>query len=186
MILPDQTTHYKSCVGLLLSATTIIILLVFTIYKVQTLTDAIDYSIQAIEVDGWFEEGEVFDQKENQFMIAAGLSAYDGGKNEDEIDPRYGELKFIVKTWGQGITGADGMAWRQIPTRPCKREDFNYQDDDEEQEQSYFFKLQDKKKIELSVYGRRLMCPRSLQQLTIYGTFDSAETANLMIAFEKC
>ena len=59
-------------------------------------------------------------------MIAAGLTAYDGGKSPDTIDPRYGELKFILKTWGEGISGVDGIAWRQIPTRPCKREDFNY------------------------------------------------------------
>ena len=31
-------------------------------------------------------------------MIAAGLTAYDGGKSqEDTIDPSYGELKLIAK-----------------------------------------------------------------------------------------
>ena len=75
-------------------------------------------------------------------MIAAGLTTYDNGKSqEDTIDPSYGELKLIAKSWGAGISGVDGISWKQIPTRPCKREDFNYQDDEDEQEQSYFFKL---------------------------------------------
>ena len=55
-------------------------------------------------------------------MIAAGVSAYDGGHYPIE-DPEVGTVKLIYKSWDV-IDGQDVLSFNEIPTRPCKEDDF--------------------------------------------------------------
>ena len=55
-------------------------------------------------------------------MIAAGVVAYDG--NHDSIeDPEVGTVKLVYKVWDV-IDGEDVMEFKEIPSRPCLKEDF--------------------------------------------------------------
>ena len=64
-------------------------------------------------------------------MLAAGVTAYDGGQGIT-LDETYGKLKIILKSWGEGITGLDGIRWKEISLKPCKREDLNFDNTIEE------------------------------------------------------
>ena len=55
-------------------------------------------------------------------MIAAAVSSYDGDHYPIE-DPEVGTIKLYYKTFDV-IDEKDTLAFKEIPTRPCTKQDF--------------------------------------------------------------
>ena len=57
-------------------------------------------------------------------MLAAAISGYDS-KTDPIEDPEIGTIKLMFKSWDVANIDADEtLRFEEIPTRPCKREDF--------------------------------------------------------------
>ena len=58
-----------------------------------------DYKVQLHEKENFYNTTDPFGS-EQEFMIAAALTAYDGDPSSIE-DPSYGQLRIFMKKWGE-------------------------------------------------------------------------------------
>mmetsp|Transcript_13138 Transcript_13138/g.16716 ORF Transcript_13138/g.16716 Transcript_13138/m.16716 type:complete len:106 (+) Transcript_13138:308-625(+) len=105
-------------------------------------------------------------------MVAAALSNYDGGKTKNITDPSIGRLKFVLKEWGEGIVG---IQFRELKTRLCEREDFNFDElQDKRISKTKFYPIDKNMASDLRTYGPGTMeCPQYVEDIKISGNFDT-------------
>ena len=116
--MPDEKDEYRTFAGALLTVITVIIVLVYAGFKLQTLLDYKDYKVQQKVFDDYFNV-EIPLTPDDGLMIAAAVTRF------EQIPPHIGALNFYRKQYSpntdQNVTRLD--------SRPCTRDDFNVNGD---------------------------------------------------------
>ena len=99
MLLPDEQGLYRTQLGAMLSILTLLLVIIYGSFKMSTLVNMYDYSVQVRSVGGYFEETQKFHAR-NGLMFAAGLSTF-SDQTEVEEDPSIGVIRFYWKRWSQ-------------------------------------------------------------------------------------
>ena len=176
LLLPDGKNEYRTCGGTLLSLCSAFVVIAFATLQVTKLIDRSEFSIIHEAEENYFADTVPLSEMEN-FYIAAGITAYDGKKTE--LTPDIGTIKFYHKTWSQSA----GIEFKEVDTRPCTQEDFNYGDIGNEN--SRFFET--KQTIgDLKTYGSSMRCVTNPEDMYIFGNYNTGNAANLMVVFELC
>ena len=71
----------------------------FAAYRLTALATNLDYKIQVHDQKYFYDSTDEFTFKDNRFMIAAAVTAFDGS-SEDITDPEIGQVKFYMKRFG--------------------------------------------------------------------------------------
>ena len=93
MLLPDQKDEYRTFIGAVLTISSIITVLVFATFKIDTLVNYIDYKVQIRTFEEYYDYRDRIDSSSG-FMIAAGIPAKGATSAGDPIPPDIGALKF--------------------------------------------------------------------------------------------
>ena len=116
--------------------------------------------------------------------MAAAVTSFDGS-SEDITDPEIGEIKFYLKHWDVDDV-IKGVHFKELESRICQASDFNdiegtYND------VSPFYPLKPQSKTDLGTYGvGKMRCLANLDELKMWGGYDTESASHLMIVFEKC
>ena len=104
--------------GANLSILTILSVLIYAVFKFNSLVNRNDYKVQVYSQENFFEAKDEFTY-ETGFTLAAGITSYDG--NPDDItDPSIGEVKFYMKSFGSGLF-TDPFV--ELETRRCEKDE---------------------------------------------------------------
>ena len=103
----------------MLTLITIIFLTTYATWKIIGLFSQVDYKVQVHEQENFYDMEEVFGYKDG-FMVAAGLTAYDGN-SQDITDPSIGRLKFVKKSFGW--TDTERVEFRDVETQVCNQKE---------------------------------------------------------------
>lgn len=170
----------------MLSIFTIIVVLAYASFKFIAMISHEDYKVRTMNLDGFFEDTDPFDHSHG-FMIAAGIfgnqertSMYDyWEETRIEIPPEIGEFNIYVKIydWHNGR--------RNIPieTEWCTAEDFDA--NEESNSNSRFYKTLHTNRDVID-YGPHLRCPVDVNNLSIYGNYETNEHQTVQVVFELC
>ena len=123
LVLPDGRKQYNTCLGSLLSIITFFTLITYSFYRLLQSINLDDYTVLEQHYENYYN-GTNFFGYVDEFIVAAGLSDYSGGKNKNITDPTMGQLRFIMKSYGH--SDIKGIQFKQLETRPCTDADFNY------------------------------------------------------------
>ena len=116
------------------------------------------------------------------FMVAAAVTAFDGS-SVDIQDPEVGEVKFYLKNWDVDEVNYS-LKFTQLKSRICNRDDLNYGNSSDE---SPFFPISQYNQVELAQYGAgKMRCLDEVENLKLWGDYDTSKASNLMVVFEKC
>ena len=155
LLLPDGKQEYRTFIGVILSLITISILLPYLIWKTQVIIGQEDFKVYTKELQNYYTMKDEFGMGQ-KFMIAAGISAYDGS-SEDEEDLSVGKLRFILKQWGtDDLEGTGGFRYIELRSRKCSEEDFNLPDGSNSNSQ--FYQLEDEFETDLLIYSPKMRC----------------------------
>ena len=177
LLLPGNRDKYKTLLGSFLTILTGVVLLSYAVLKFNDLIEHEQYTLQQDFQENFFDES---DQFSSNFHVAAGLSPYDASPEPIE-DPTYGQLKMYYFQWDIDDPNLD--LYKEIPTKLCSHEDFNYSDSLNEESKFYPVELQAEKS--LKQVGTKMKCITG-DKLELFGNFNSQKTKNLRIIFEKC
>ena len=72
----------------------------------------------------------------------------------------------------------------EIPTRPCKREDFAFPGEDNSS--SLFYPAKKTSEADLKVSWQKLKCVDRETELKMFGRYETQATQNIMVVFELC
>ena len=103
--LPDASTQYRTFNGSIFSIMTVVVMLVYGVYKMTNLVTYSDYAIQMHTKEHFFNDTDAFGS-EQEFWLAGGVTAWDGS-SLDITDPSIGQVKFYKKDWYPGSPFAD-------------------------------------------------------------------------------
>ena len=181
--LPDGKNEYRSFVGSVLTLLTFINLLSFIVYKLLALVSFSEYTFQHHTQENYFDSEDIFKASDSNFMVAAGITAYDGS-SEIITDPSIGELKFYKKGWS-GAETPSGL-FQPIATKTCAQSIFYHSDDIENTGDTRFYLTSQNSLVDLQIYGPKLQCLEKPKDVVLWGNYDSSEASNLMVVFEKC
>ena len=95
-----------------------ILLLMYSAYKLNTMVNFSDYKIRMQENENYFQHTDQWGAK-NDFALAACVTAYDGS-SEDIEDPSIGKLKFYMKGWAS--SGGDDY-FVELDQRACTQDE---------------------------------------------------------------
>ena len=97
-----------------------LLVLSYTVFKLQSLLAASDYSVTKNVQFEYYKPEDVFGFEDN-FQIAAAFNKWDGEAVPIE-DPSIGELKFVMKAWGS-------RDWpnffTELPSHYCTQKELN-------------------------------------------------------------
>ena len=113
-LLPNGEDEYRSFLGSFPSLLLAMLLLGYATYKIEGLTLNSDYKTQIHDQRYFYDAADEFTFEEDGFMIAVAITAYDGS-SDNITDPEVGELKFVMKTWGDVL-----LSFTELPSVPCK------------------------------------------------------------------
>ena len=116
LFLPDNQSLYRSFLGAMLSIMTILLLSSYALWKLANLINRKDYTVRMYDQENFYDIKESFGP-EDGFMLAAGLTAYDGNQ-EDITDLSIGRLRFIKKSFSYS---EKGIQFKDVQTRPCNQ-----------------------------------------------------------------
>ena len=124
LLLPDRKNEYRTFAGGLLSITTIIVMLLYTIYKFNVLISNYDYKVQLRRMESYYSEKDVFSYNDGFRLAAAITTDNDDYEKSIDIPPEYASIKFIRKSFDWD----DGLLFKELEMRPCK-DDFQIGDE---------------------------------------------------------
>ena len=119
-------------------------------------------------------------KQEDGFAVAAAIWHGDESLNTIEEDPEIGQIKFVVKHWGDP---SEGPKFRKLATRTCRPEDMSVSEGETRNEYGFFSFDPDTVTNEAEVKDR-LVCAD--EPYEIKGHYDSYSAANLMVVYEVC
>ena len=166
-----------------MSTMTIIMLLIYGGYKMVQLTTFDDYKTQIRVEEHYFNPDHKFSMSDQQFQVAAAITAYDGDPEPIE-DPSYGTLVFKKKQWNYQDEPFVEFGFADLKSRPCTESDFNWGDGRESDKESLFYPIASFNKNDLKIYSGKMKCLD--EDVDIFGNFDQQVASNLMVIFEKC
>ena len=143
------------------------------------------YQVQLQTLDNFYDTTDSF-SVEDGFMVAAAVTDFAaGGGNVDITDPEIGEIKFYLKNWDVTWTSSI-INFKEIETKVCTEADLN----DHEgtySDVSAFYPVKQSSVQYVKKYGPGVMrCIKNLDDLKLWGNYDTDKTSNLMVVFEKC
>ena len=116
LLLPDGKQEYRTFIGSILSLITVLIFLPYLVWKMEVIFSQEDFKVYTKELQNFYTQDDKFGMGQN-FMIAAGITAYDGSP-ADEEDLSVGKLRFIMKVWGTGeLEGTGGFKLIELRSR---------------------------------------------------------------------
>ena len=119
LLLPDGKNEYRTFAGSVLSLFTILVVIFYGGFKLQILMGRDAYKVQVQDKDLVFSDTEKFGS-DMGFNVAAAISGV------DEVPPEIGAIKFYKKSW----TPTEWITWKEIETRRCSLNDFDYEEED--------------------------------------------------------
>ena len=159
-----------------MSILTVFLLIIYSVYKLNTMIGIKDYKIQMQNFENYYSHTDEWGS-DNGFTLAACLTAYDGSREVIE-DPSIGQLKFYRKGWSNS-EGVDYFS--EIASRPCMEEELLGNTED-----TSFYKAARSSISDIVMYGPKMKCPVNRDQMELWGHYDTTETNNIMVVFEKC
>ena len=118
LLLPDEKDEYRTFAGALLTVITVIIVLVYAGFKLQTLLDYKDYKVQQKVFDDYYNV-EIPLTPDDGLMIAAAVTRF------EQVPPDIGALNFYRKQYSPNTD----LNITRLESRPCTRDDFNVNGD---------------------------------------------------------
>lgn len=118
---------------------------------------------------------------EKGFTVAATIASLVGSPNPTE-DPEIGQVKFYRKQWDREDPDVS-MTLTEVPSRPCKTEDFN--DDEDTKPDALFYSPSKLSKLDLAKFGKTLKCIDA-EPFDLLGSFETSKASNLMVTFDLC
>ena len=126
-----------------------------------------NYKVQERNYNKEFSNTDRFTQK-NDFMVAAAL--VDGSQKNIKIPEDVGSFKFYRKTWKT----EDGLNFKEIETRPCSRDDFNWGNYSFSDQKSLFYQAGDSLE-ELESTWSEYICIVDPNELYTSGNYNEAQ-----------
>ena len=161
-----------------------LVLLTYGSYKMIKLSNLEDYKVGMYILEDHYASTATFGSADG-FTIAAAITSYDGS-NEDITDPEIGEIKFYLKQWDVDEPNFD-LRFVELENKVCQPEDFNFGNVTDEANVSTFYPVKELSESDLKSYGpRKMRCIKNLDELKIWGDYDTNKASNLMVVFEKC
>ena len=80
-----------------------------------------------------------------------------------------------------------GLRFTELPTRPCPGEFFSNitKEEQDDIDESGFYRVDYHSRSDVYNYGSKMLCIAD-SDVQLWGNYDTAVTANLMIVFETC
>ena len=183
LLLPDGYHQYRSFIGAILSVMTLVTITLYATFQVEQLINLENYKVQLHTLENEYATNATFGAA-NGFAVAAAVTSFDGS-SVDITDPEIGEIKFYLKHWDVEKP-ENSVYFEELENRICTEQDFN-DVDDSNSDVSNFYPLNKVSKPDLDSYGAgKMRCIKNLDDLKMWGNFDSNTASNLMIVFEKC
>ena len=137
------------------------------------------FGMEIVE-EGYFSADTIFTSEEEHFRFAFGITAFDGGKEEEEDAALYGRMVAKAVTWG--LTEVDeGFQEKDLAISPCTAEQLGLEAGKEEN--SLFYPTLAGSSKSLSKYQKRLFCIDEPLELSGDSSAETGRTVKL--GFEK-
>ena len=122
----------------------VIIMLTYCVLEFITIYTHDGSLISTHTVLNYFDSDYEFnsDKLSHGFEIAFGWTSYDNNY-EMVKEPEYGELQVIRKSW----SGEDGMAYEEVPYRPCTDVELGLGPNGFDDPQSRFYQMSENEKV---------------------------------------
>ena len=142
-----------------------------------------EYLVQLQDYENFYTTKDAFGAQDG-FMIAAAVTNFDGS-NVDITDPEIGEIKFYLKQWDVDVEGYT-VSFKEIESKVCTDSDLN-DHKGSNSDVSAFNPVELNSVSYVKQYGPgKMRCIKNLDDLQIWGNYDTDTTSNLMVVFEKC
>ena len=182
LLMPDGSDKYRTSCGAILSCLTLIILMSYAIFKLQSLLENKNFRVQESGRFEFYAQTYPFGHDQG-FAFAAGLIEWDGGGINAIEDPAYGEIKFFVKSFGENAPYDD--TFHELKTHFCQKSEFNdvhgTRDD-----VSNFYRTSQNAIDDIGRHVNRLRCLDNPEDLQIWGNYDTGSAANILVVLDKC
>ena len=147
-----------------------VITLFYASYKFEKLVNISDYKVMESQREDFYADVDVFNASHG-FQVAATVTAFDGSP-ETVLDPSYGSLRFVMKSWEGSEYGENGL-FRNLASRECMMEEFNGINEIDDDGLN-FFRPTTSARSDIETYGPKMLCLKNDDDFSMWGNYNSA------------